>query len=1285
MKSLSIHRHIEIDSTYRNRELYPNPTEFVVNLGSGQKELGLSAIDPISKQVVLFPPQNPIGASQLQLEPIAFFEDTLLDTNTIEERRYLPYMFIESGASDTLIRLDELPIASTDPTNTSIEPSTDLPRNTIPLGRADNFYVDNFLENVETGEIRKIIGFSYSDTPETLQTVTVISYSVSGTSVLVELEMISDNSVIPSNVDRFYQGKTIEFADESQRLIINYYLNDIGNPVVQLDSPLISAPAMGSPALIIASETWLARIESAFSTTIPPYPAYREPTLGSNIIYEKMALLMGDRIFALESVRHSDNTVGIVFQTSTRVGYIYSTDTEGTTWSDVVEILSFPVGFAELGDHGIDVSIISDGGPNSYPAVVFGSDDSAPAILNYTRATDTRGTLWNAPSEVVIIEIVSGVNDTLDIDTGSGSTIVTLTAGNYNDLASLASEIATEMTAQSSPTHTFAAAFDSSRVLTITDSTGTFQFAGSTTLATQLGYSTFPSGFSASQVASTFETVSHLVEIGNGLVRIQPIPAQGVNGTASTTDAGFPEIVVSDADGDIISIIRGRSLDGGTLDNPTWTQDFLVDNPIPGEIADIGTYVDVSTTRYDNGALADDLMSRTAFTYKFTQTGYIIRIGDDAFTTNLGTATIDDGFYSTLESIRLALETQLQSIDVNFSVTLTGDTFTVTNTINFDIIPTDLSRQLGFGNVTLTGNNTYTASPNNLYSTADNQLGLVTRDSNNNRWVIDNIFGTNQADGFQSFSEVSATIPVGTEGVAVEREVKLLVLVYKNTSGTIITHKQTFINASSSASYRGFFNPTFITEINSNITRLDPKITDFANASDNIYPTSSNPITITYLNNDTLENTDFVTNTLVVENPYTAETADNINIFDTIINDRNDAPLLIFQSQDKELNVMIPKLNTFLVGVQYRIRDGIPAISSDSSTILGGSTTRLTVSSSVASSIPDTYVGSFLHVYNKASNPIPNPYTAFNDYRKVIKYSGNTTDTSVSPPLPPYTFLVGEAFSGDISATLATNFNVAPDRTSIIINGTTYTIASGTYADIAAVVTAIDAVLPVAYDVSETGGIVTITNTTPTEFEITQTLLSQSLGFFGDQTGSDSYTGSSVANFVNLLDWELLQFSHDNFTPLMYVGTDVGVNQPVCYEIELSSLILPNVTLSSGQGNRIAFYPYVYVEFTNLSAQKRNVLISNNPNAGRATFRVPITNTVDPERSTFVQLSGKGTHTLPFKPNDSFQFRVFLSNGELFTTLETDTSPPFSPDPNIQVSASFAIRRVVGNSGCGPK
>ena len=157
----------------------------------------------------------------------------------------------------------------------------------------------------------------------------------------------------------------------------------------------------------------------------------------------------------------------------------------------------------------------------------------------------------------------------------------------------------------------------------------------------------------------------------------------------------------------------------------------------------------------------------------------------------------------------------------------------------------------------------------------------------------------------------------------------------------------------------------------------------------------------------------------------------------------------------------------------------------------------------------------------------------------------------------------------------------------------------------------------------------------------------------------------------------IITFSHDNFAPLSYNGSLVSQNQVVCYEIALLRLTLPNVILSTG--GRIAFYPYVYVVFANItspSAVSHDIIYSNNPESGRALFMVPIRDMVLPANSHFVKLVGRMKQTVKFKPNDSFRFSVYLADGTLFLPMQQDLQSPYDPNYRLQINATFSIRRI---------
>ena len=160
--------------------------------------------------------------------------------------------------------------------------------------------------------------------------------------------------------------------------------------------------------------------------------------------------------------------------------------------------------------------------------------------------------------------------------------------------------------------------------------------------------------------------------------------------------------------------------------------------------------------------------------------------------------------------------------------------------------------------------------------------------------------------------------------------------------------------------------------------------------------------------------------------------------------------------------------------------------------------------------------------------------------------------------------------------------------------------------------------------------------------------------------------------------FEILQFTRDNAVPFDYTGSLVSQQEMVCYEIELINLVIPNTTLESG--GRVAFYPYVYVELQNVSGASsgtNSIIYSNNPNARRMLFRAAMDDIANPVLAPFIKIDGDGmVQTVKFKPNDNLKFGVYLPNGDPLETVIKDSMSPAIPDPLVQVSAMFSIRRL---------
>lgn len=172
----------------------------------------------------------------------------------------------------------------------------------------------------------------------------------------------------------------------------------------------------------------------------------------------------------------------------------------------------------------------------------------------------------------------------------------------------------------------------------------------------------------------------------------------------------------------------------------------------------------------------------------------------------------------------------------------------------------------------------------------------------------------------------------------------------------------------------------------------------------------------------------------------------------------------------------------------------------------------------------------------------------------------------------------------------------------------------------------------------------------------------------------------TISGVGNTHSFEILSFSYDNACPFVYSGSLVSQQEMVCYQMELLNLILPNKTLNTQYGSRIAYYPYVYVELSNVSASGAgltNIIYSNNPNSIRMIFRACIDDMNQPQNAPFIKIDGdKMVQTIKFKPNDNLRFRVIMANGEPFKVNDTEYFSPNQPNDKNQITALFAIKRL---------
>jgi hypothetical protein len=72
---------------------------------------------------------------------------------------------------------------------------------------------------------------------------------------------------------------------------------------------------------------------------------------------------------------------------------------------------------------------------------------------------------------------------------------------------------------------------------------------------------------------------------------------------------------------------------------------------------------------------------------------------------------------------------------------------------------------------------------------------------------------------------------------------------------------------------------------------------------------------------------------------------------------------------------------------------------------------------------------------------------------------------------------------------------------------------------------------------------------------------------------------------------------------------------------------------------------------------------------------VPIFDIQDPP--FFIKIGGGSTQTIKFKPNDTLLFSVTMANGDVFETICEEQFSPFAPEPRIQITALFGMKRII--------
>ena len=361
-KDLQFSKYIDIDSTYRDRERYPNPSNFEISSGPSADNTSL-----VSNQVQQYPPISATGESNLRLQPISFYNDR--ENATVVSTEYNGFMY-DFNSQGTQLLLDPVVLKSISPSNpNAVQTSNDYPLGYIPLPRNNNFYINRQIRDSASGEYRKIISSNYYNEELFLQTVTITHITSSNGVSKVILD--PNDTIIPSDIDRYYVGKSI-VIDGINYLIKDYYINSARTPIIEINNTLPYASyTLPITVDIVANEYWVIEILTPFSNDISKYPTYTNDTV-QNVYSINQIAENSEDIIALDLTRSPDGILYTFYSTNDQVSYVQSTDATGVSWGDVNVVLAKTDVSSNL-THGISANFFdfSEAGAYKYVSVAY--------------------------------------------------------------------------------------------------------------------------------------------------------------------------------------------------------------------------------------------------------------------------------------------------------------------------------------------------------------------------------------------------------------------------------------------------------------------------------------------------------------------------------------------------------------------------------------------------------------------------------------------------------------------------------------------------------------------------------------------------------------------------------------------------------------------------------------------------------------------------------------------------------------------------------------------------
>ena len=154
----------------------------------------------------------------------------------------------------------------------------------------------------------------------------------------------------------------------------------------------------------------------------------------------------------------------------------------------------------------------------------------------------------------------------------------------------------------------------------------------------------------------------------------------------------------------------------------------------------------------------------------------------------------------------------------------------------------------------------------------------------------------------------------------------------------------------------------------------------------------------------------------------------------------------------------------------------------------------------------------------------------------------------------------------------------------------------------------------------------------------------------------------------------------ENSRPLNYRG--LPYTEVRYFEVRLKQLIMPNKLLKVGNGGTLDRYPFLYVEIFNEGDKGTNDIMISNNNNQNVIFKVYITKTYYDQPTSFFVLKtyddSEQRQIFAYRPDKDTRIRILMPDGVTVVQYqEDDYLSPSYPNPLLQTNIFLSIRPVI--------